>query len=103
METLGIRDSTEDCRNAMEDGVHLKAEHLDTLADCLIKRAEEHFVSRKRGPTEKPGQPDKRNRVESEGAARGGWTGGRGVGPRGGRGGGRGGSWGGPSRPRSFY
>jgi len=39
---------------------------LDILVDSLLKKAEEHLVARKRGPTEKAGPADKRARAASE-------------------------------------
>ncbi len=67
-------------RGVMADGVHLDKKALD----YLLKKAEEHFVSKKRGPTERSGPDGKRSRIASEG----GRTAGGGRGGRGGRGGG---------------
>jgi hypothetical protein len=55
MEVLGIKDSVEGVRSAMSDGIHLNKESLDKVVDHVIQSVEEHFVLKKRGPTEKAG------------------------------------------------
>ncbi len=89
MEVLGIKDSVEGVRSAMSDGIHLNKESLDKVVDHVIQSVEEHFVLKKRGPTEKAGLADKKPRFSSSSfeSGRGGARGGR-VG-RGGRGGAR--------------
>ena len=82
--TKGV--TVEKVRKVMEDGVHLTEESLEKVLDAVIQRAEEFFVAKKRGPTERVDMGQKRARMASagEGSSRGGWRGGRGAG--GGRG-----------------
>ena len=116
MEALGIKDSVEDIRAVMSDGCHLNGPCVDMVVDHMVKKVEEFFVSKKRGPTERAGPVEKRGRFESEGGASGsGWYGSRGSAERGGsgrggggrggggRGGNRTGSWGGFQRTRQYY
>ena len=93
LEVLGLRESVEGVEQAMPDGVHLKDEATEALAGHILSRVEEHFTSRKRGPTEKAGPSDKRHRSEGGdhggrgghgghrggSGGRGGWRGGRGA------------------------
>ena len=92
MEILGVKDEVERIKEVMRDGVHLSEESLDILVDSLLKKAEEHLVARKRGPTEKAGPADKRARAASE-CGKTGWgdSGGRRGRGKWGSGGGRGG------------
>ena len=86
MEALEVRSDVDEVRGVMADGVHLDERALDVLVDHVLKKVEEHFVSRKRGPTERAAPDGKRPRIASEG----GRTAGGGRGGRGGRGGGGG-------------
>jgi hypothetical protein len=63
----------------MADGVHLDERALDVLVDHVLKKVVEHFVSKKRGPTERAAPDGKRPRIASEGGRT--------------AGGGRGGGW----------
>ena len=94
MEALGVKSNVEEVRGVMADGIHLDERPLDLLVDHVLKKAEEHFVSKKRGPTERSGPDGKKLRIASDGGRSGG---GGGRGGRGGRGGG-GGGW----RNRAF-
>jgi hypothetical protein len=73
----------------MDDGVHMNESSLDQVMDHAIQMAEEYFVTKNRGPTEKGGPGAKRARFASQegpsGSNRGGryggyggWSGGRG-------------------------
>jgi hypothetical protein len=87
MDVLRLKGSVSGVRSAMRDGVHLNESEMEAIADHIILKAEEHFVAKKRGPTEKAGPVDKRARYSSDGGNRGGrgnWRGNRG-GWRGGR------------------
>jgi hypothetical protein len=80
-EALGVRSDVDEVRGVMADGVHLDEKALDVLVDYVLKKAEEHFVSKKRGPTERSDPDGKRLRISSEGGrAAGGGRGGRGSG-----------------------
>jgi uncharacterized membrane protein YgcG len=94
MEALGVKSDVDEVRGVMADGIHLDERPLDLLVDHVLKKAEEHFVSKKRGPTERSGPDGKKPRIASDGGRSGG---GGGRGGRGGRGGG-GGGW----RNRAF-
>jgi hypothetical protein len=66
----------------MSDGIHLNKESLDKVVDHVIQSVEEHFVLKKRGPTEKAARPTRSRifpalhlRAEREGS--GGAAGGR--------------------------
>ncbi len=86
MEELGLRSDVEEVRAHMADGLHLDERVLDTVVDSLLKRTEEHLLSKKRGPTERSGPDTKRPCMASDGRLSG--RGGRGFrGSRGGRGG----------------
>jgi uncharacterized membrane protein len=87
LEILGIKDSVEEVRNVMPDGIHMSEAAIGKVVENIVQRAEEFFTAKKRGPTEKAGPPEKKARVASSGGrfGRGGWTGGRGGGT-GGRG-----------------
>jgi uncharacterized membrane protein YgcG len=89
MEALGVKSVVDEVRGVMADGIHLDERPLDLLVDHVLKKAEEHFVSKKRGPTERSGPDGKKPRIASDGGRSGG---GGGRGGRGGRGGG-GGGW----------
>jgi len=65
MEVLGIKDSVEGVCSAMSDGIHLNKESLDKVVDHVIQSVEEHFVLKKRGPTEEAGPADKKPRFSS--------------------------------------
>jgi hypothetical protein len=82
----------DEVRGVMADGIHLDERPLDLLVDHVLKKAEEHFVSKKRGPTERSGPDGKKPRIASDGGRSGGGGG------RGGRGGRGGGGW----RNRTF-
>jgi hypothetical protein len=86
MEALEVRSDVDEVRGVMADGVHLDERALDVLIDHVLKKVEEHFVSKKRGPTERTAPDGKRPRIASEGGRTAGAGGGRGG--RGGRGGG---------------
>jgi hypothetical protein len=86
MEALEVRSDVDEVRGVMADGVHLDERALDVLVDHVLKKVEEHFVSRKRGPTERAAPDGKRPRIASDG----GRIAGGGRGGRGGRGGGGG-------------
>jgi hypothetical protein len=103
LEILGIKDSVEEVRNVMPDGIHMSEAAIGKVVENIVQRAEEFFTAKKRGPTEKAGPPEKKARVASSGGrfGRGGWTGGRGGGT-GGRGGGSGYALG-PGRSYSTY
>jgi hypothetical protein len=58
MEVLGIKDSVEGVPSAMSNSIHFDKESLDTVVDQVIQSVEEHFVLKKRGPTEKAGPGD---------------------------------------------
>jgi uncharacterized membrane protein YgcG len=92
MEALGVKSDVEEVRGVMADGIHLDERPLDLLVDHVLKKAEEHFVSKKRGPTERSGPDGKKPRIASDGGRSGGGGG------RGGRGGRGGGGW----RNRTF-
>jgi hypothetical protein len=79
-----LRSDVEVVRVHMADGVHLDERSLDTVVDSLLKRTEEHFVNKKRGPTERSGLDMNRPRMASDDSRAG--SGGRGG--RGARGGG---------------
>ncbi len=49
----------------MSDGIHLNKESLDKVVDHVIQSVEDHFVLKKRGPTEKAGPADKKPRFSS--------------------------------------
>jgi hypothetical protein len=91
MEILGIKDSVEEIRKVMPDGIHMSEAAVGRVVENIVQKAEEFFMAKKRGPTEKAGPPEKKARMASSGSrpGRGGWMGGRGGGP-GGRGGGGG-------------
>jgi hypothetical protein len=72
MEVLGLRSDVDKVREHMADGVHLDEKGLDTVVDSLLKKTEEHFVSKKRGHTERSGPDTKRPRMASEGGRPGG-------------------------------
>jgi hypothetical protein len=87
MEVLNVKDSVGGVRKVMSDGIHLDRPAIDKVVDHIIQRAEEHFVMKKRGPTERAGQVEKKVRVSSSSADY--FKGGRGGGKFGfGRGGG---------------
>ncbi len=86
MEVLGVKDSVEGVRSIMSDGVHLNKDALDKVVDHVIQGAEELFVKKKRGPTERAGPAEKKPRVASSSSLDGGRGGHGGVG-RGGCGG----------------
>ncbi len=73
-----MRSDVEEMRGVMADGVHLDEKALDVLVDYVLKKAEEHLVSKKRGPTERSGLDGKRLRIASDGGR--GGRGGRGTG-----------------------
>jgi hypothetical protein len=102
MEVLGIKDSVEEVRKVMPDGIHMSESAIGRVVENIVQKAEEFFTAKKRGPTEKAGPPEKKARMASSGGriGRGGWMGGRGGGP-GGRGGGGYGL--GPGRSYSTY
>jgi hypothetical protein len=89
MEVLGLKDSIQGVRSAMSDGIHLNKDCLDKVVDHVIQSVEEHYVLKKRGPTERAGPAEKKPRFSSSSfeGGRGGRGGGRGG--RGGRGGAR--------------
>jgi hypothetical protein len=104
MEVLNVKDSVAGVRKVMSDGIHLDRPALDLVADHVIQKAEEHFVMKKRGPTERAGTAEKKQRFSSSTFEFG--RGGKGSSfdfGRGGRGGrfGRGGGMGG--RAHSAY
>jgi hypothetical protein len=66
MEALEVRNDVDEVRGVMADGVHLDEKALDVLVDYVLKKAEEHFVSKKRGPTERSGRDGKRPRIASK-------------------------------------
>jgi hypothetical protein len=77
MEVLDVKDSVEGVRKVMSDGVHLNSPAIDKVVDHVIQRAEEHFVMKKRGPTERAGTVEKKPRFSSSSADRGGRGGGK--------------------------
>jgi hypothetical protein len=84
MEVLGIKDSVQGVRSAMSDGIHLNKECLDKVVDHVIQSVEEHYVLKKRGPTERAGPAEKKPRFSSsafEGGRRGGGGGGGAAAP----------------------
>jgi hypothetical protein len=92
MEVLNVKDSVSGVRKVMSDGIHLDRSAIDKVVDHIIQRSEEHFVMKKRGPTERPGPVEKKVRVSSSATdyVRGGRGGGkfgfgRGGGGKGGR------------------
>jgi hypothetical protein len=89
MEVLGLKDSIQGVRSTMSDGIHLNKDCLDKVVDHVIQSVEEHYVLKKRGPTERAGPAEKKPRFSSSSfeGGRGGRGGGRGG--RGGRGGAR--------------
>ncbi len=107
MEVLNVKDSVAGVRKVMSDGIHLDRPALDLVADHVIQKAEEHFVMKKRGPTERAGTAEKKQRFSSStfefGRGGKGYTGSSFDFGRGGRGGrfGRGGGMGG--RAHSAY
>jgi len=105
LEILGIKDSVDEVRKVMPDGIHMSEAAIGRVVENIVQKAEEFFTAKKRGPTEKAGPPEKKARMASSGGrtGKGGWMGGRGGGP-GGRGGGGGGGYGfGPGRSYSTY
>jgi uncharacterized membrane protein YgcG len=102
MEVLGIKDSVDEVRQVMPDGIHMSEAAIGKVVENIVQKAEEFFTAKKRGPTEKAGPPEKKARMASSGGrtGKGGWMGGRGGGP-GGRGGGGYGF--GPGRSYSTY
>jgi hypothetical protein len=103
LEILGIKDSAEEVRRVMPDGIHMSEAAIGKVVENIVQKAEEFFTAKKRGPTEKAGPPEKKARMASTGGrlGKGGWMGGRGGGP-GGRGGGSGYGFG-PGRSYSTY
>jgi hypothetical protein len=102
LEILGIKDSVDEVRKVMPDGIHMSEAAIGRVVENIVQKVEEFFTAKKRGPTENTGPPEKKARMASSGGrtGKGGWMGGRGGGP-GGRGGG---SYGfGPSRSYSTY
>jgi hypothetical protein len=94
MEVLGLKDSIQGVRSAMSDGIHQNKDCLDKVVDHVIQSVEEHYVLKKRGPTERAGPAEKKPRFSSSSF----------EGGRGGRGGGRGGKGGrGGARTYSSY
>jgi hypothetical protein len=87
IEVLGIKDSVMDIRQAMPDGIHMSENAVGKVVECIVQKAEEFFMAKKRGPTEKAGPAEKKARMASLGGGgyNGGWMGGRGGG-QGGRG-----------------
>jgi uncharacterized membrane protein YgcG len=65
MEVLNVKESVEGVRRVMSDGIHLDRSALDLVADQVIQKAEEHFVMKKRGPTERAGTVEKKQRFSS--------------------------------------
>jgi len=65
MEVLNVKESVEGVRKVMSDGIHLDRSALDLVADQVIQKAEEHFVMKKRGPTERAGTVEKKHRFSS--------------------------------------
>jgi len=90
LEVLEPRGSTAvSVRSHMDDGVHMNERSLDKVMDHAIQMAEEFFVTKNRGPTERGPTGAKRSRFASmEGPSgsnrggrmggNGGWSGGRG-------------------------
>jgi hypothetical protein len=60
-----LKDSVAGVRKVMSDGIHLDRSALDLVADHVIQKAEEHFVMKKRGPTERAGTAEKKQRFSS--------------------------------------
>jgi hypothetical protein len=65
MEVLGIKDSIQGVRSAMSNGIHLNKDCLDKVGDHVIQSVEEHYVLKKRGPTERAEPAEKKPRFSS--------------------------------------
>ena len=78
MEVLNVKESVGGVRKVMSDGIHMDRSAIDKVVDHVIQRAEEHFVMKKRGPTERAGPVEKKQRFSSSSADYG--KGGRGGG-----------------------
>ncbi len=55
VEALGVKSDVDEVRGVMADGIHLDEKALDVLVDNVLKKVEEHFVNKKRGPRRGPG------------------------------------------------